>query len=178
MKLKNVFIYFLIAVVAGFVAVFTYSKIDRQDVEQMTYRERYPTWYTSLPQDFDTGRFDFTYAAERTVHGVVNVATTSMRQRTQRGRQDPFYDFFFGPQNREPQPVEGIGSGVIISELGHFLAVQPAGVDGNEVVQLAEVLPVLLYQQLIQCVRHGPSYCSMATSTPGVMVPEMLIFSM
>jgi serine protease Do len=126
MKLKNVLLQLMVAVIAGLVAVFVYARISQPVPDEMTYRERYPTWYASLPQDFDTDKFDFTYAAERTVHGVVNVATTSLRQRQQRGRQgqDPFYDFFFGPrgeQQREPESVQGIGSGVIISDDGYIV---------------------------------------------------------
>jgi serine protease Do len=38
-------------------------------------------------------------------------------------RQDPFFDFFFGPreQQRQPESVQGIGSGVIISEDGYIV---------------------------------------------------------
>jgi serine protease Do len=123
MKIKNVLIQLVVAIIAALIAVFVYSQISPTATGEVSYRERHPTWYTSLPADFDAGQFDFTYAAERTVHGVVNVATTSMRQRGQRGRQDPFFDFFFGPQERErqPEPVQGIGSGVIISEDGYIV---------------------------------------------------------
>jgi serine protease Do len=123
MKLKNVLFQLMLALIAGLVAVFVYARVSQPLPDEMTYRERYPTWYASLPQDFNTDKFDFTYAAERTVHGVVNVATTSIRQRQQRGRQDPFYDFFFGPreQQREPESVQGIGSGVIISDDGYIV---------------------------------------------------------
>lgn len=122
MKLKNVLLQLMLAVIAGLVAVFVYARVSQPVYDEMTYRERYPTWYASLPQDFDTDKFDFTYAAERTVHGVVNVATTSVRQSQQR-RQNPFDDFFFGPreQQREPESVQGIGSGVIISDDGYIV---------------------------------------------------------
>jgi serine protease Do len=137
MKLKNVLLQLMVAVIAGLVAVFVYARVSQPVPDEMTYRERYPTWYASLPQDFDTDKFDFTYAAERTVHGVVNVATTSMRQRAQRGRQDPFFEYFFGPQEREPRPVQGIGSGVIISSDGYI-------VTNNHVIEGATEIEITL----------------------------------
>ncbi len=120
MKLKNILIHFIVAVIAALIAVFAYSKIAKPITEVKTYREENPTWFTSLPDDFKTDQFDFTYAAERTVHGVVHVKTLSVRQAPQR-RQDPFYDFFFGPNQRQPEPVTGFGSGVILSEDGYIV---------------------------------------------------------
>jgi serine protease Do len=121
MKIKNILAHFVIAIIAGLVAVFAYANLAKPFAEEVIYREHRPTWFTSLPEDFDSEQFDFTYAAERTVHGVVHVTTTTVRQRQQ--RQDPFYDFFFGPRDRErqPEPIQGIGSGVIISEDGYIV---------------------------------------------------------
>ena len=122
MKIKNVLIQLIIAVISGLVAVFAYSKITGPATEVITYRDNYPTYFTSLPDDFEADKFDFTYAAEKTVHGVVHVTTTTMRQMRQ-GGQDPFFDFFFGPRNQErrPEPVTGFGSGVIVSEDGYIV---------------------------------------------------------
>jgi serine protease Do len=122
MKIKNVLIHLVIAVISGLVAVFAYSKITGPATEVNTYRDNYPTYFTSLPDDFEADKFDFTYAAEKTVHGVVHVTTTTMRQRRQ-GGQDPLFDFFFGPrsQERQPEPVTGFGSGVIVSEDGYIV---------------------------------------------------------
>ncbi len=126
MKLKSIIINFAIALIAAIIAVVAYARIAGPLTEVVTYREAQPTWFTSLPDDFEADMFDFTYAAEKTVHGVVHVKVTSMRrqQQFQQPRQDPFFDWFFGPRperEREPQPVTGFGSGVIISEDGYIV---------------------------------------------------------
>lgn len=94
---------------------------------------------------------DFINAAESTVNGVVSVKSFA----TPRGRQsqgydemfgDPFFDFFFGPQQRRQQPRQqetpkqqqvGLGSGVIISTDGLI-------VTNNHVIDGAERLEVTL----------------------------------
>ncbi len=67
---------------------------------------------------------DFTVAADLTVHAVVHVKTKAPRRQSQDFFSDPFFEYFFGPQQRrqqQPQEApmqEGSGSGVIISEDG------------------------------------------------------------
>ncbi|TVR74763.1 MAG: Do family serine endopeptidase [Marinilabiliales bacterium] len=124
MKIKSIIINIFIAVIAALVAVIAYAKIAGPVTEVITYREDRPTWFTNLPDDFEADKFDFTYAAEKTVHGVVHVKVTSMRRQPQfqQRRQDPLHEWFFGPrQEREPEPVTGFGSGVIISEDGYIV---------------------------------------------------------
>lgn len=117
MKIKNILVYFAVAIIAGLVAVFSYAQIFPSTVQEVTSRQQQSTFFASLPDDFEADKFDFTYAAEKTVHGVVHVTTISQRER----RSDPMYDFFFGPRERERQPVQGIGSGVIVSEDGYIV---------------------------------------------------------
>lgn len=133
MKIRNILVYFAVALIAGLVAVLAYTQIAPSAVQEVTYREQQPTWFASLPDDFEADKFDFTYAAEKTVHGVVHVTTISQRER----RSDPMYDFFFGPRERESQPVQGIGSGVIVSEDGYI-------VTNNHVIEGATSIDVTL----------------------------------
>jgi Do/DeqQ family serine protease len=96
---------------------------------------------------------DFTYAAERTVHGVVHVKTKSMRSQPEYSFGNPFYDFFFGPQQREPQPISGSGSGIIISKDGYILT-------NNHVVDKADNIEVVLNDRRTfdaKLVGHDPS---------------------
>jgi Do/DeqQ family serine protease len=102
---------------------------------------------------------DFTSAAESTVNGVVSVKSYAT-PRSQYSNyssnvpddffSDPFFEFFFGPQNRQKQqpqqqeqPKEqepkqmGLGSGVIISKDGYI-------VTNNHVIDGAERLEVTL----------------------------------
>jgi serine protease Do len=132
MKIKDILVYFVIAIVAGLVAVFAYSKSAPQVIHEVSYREKQPVWFASLPEDFKPDQLDFTYAAEKTIHGVVHV--TTLRQRE--ARRDPMREFFGFPQDA-PQQVEGIGSGVIVSEDGYI-------VTNNHVIEGASAIEVTL----------------------------------
>ena len=90
---------------------------------------------------------DFTAAAESTINGVVSIKSyaTPRQQQMQGGFSDPFFEFFFGPQQRQQpqqqskpkqQPM-GLGSGVIISDNGYIAT-------NNHVIDGAERLEVTL----------------------------------
>ncbi|MDE6450593.1 MAG: trypsin-like peptidase domain-containing protein, partial [Muribaculaceae bacterium] len=95
---------------------------------------------------------DFTNAAESTVNGVVsvksyNTVNNNTRQRIPQGFDDPFLEFFFGPQYRRQQPQaepqqpserqSGLGSGVILSDDGYI-------VTNNHVIDGASRLEITL----------------------------------
>jgi serine protease Do len=73
---------------------------------------------------------DFTIAAEKTIHGVVHIKTTSTG-----GEGYTIYDFFFKQQPQTPNV--GIGSGVIISPDGYI-------VTNNHVVDNSSEIEVVL----------------------------------
>lgn len=97
---------------------------------------------------------DFTRAAESTVEGVVSIKSYATASSRSRGTQnvpeemfaDPFFEFFFGPQQRpqqqrrqqqqQEQPL-GLGSGVIISPDGYIAT-------NNHVIEGADRLEVTL----------------------------------
>ena len=83
---------------------------------------------------------DFTYAAEKAVHGVVHIKATQNGGGNE-GQQyvDPFEYFFgFGGRSqRSPQPRVGAGSGVIISTDGYIIT-------NNHVIDGADELEVTL----------------------------------
>ncbi len=81
---------------------------------------------------------DFTYAAENAVDAVVYVEVT-VTSRTQNQAIDPFWEFFFGNGQMQPQTREqkGSGSGVIIREDGYI-------VTNNHVVANASKVQVTL----------------------------------
>lgn len=79
---------------------------------------------------------DFTLAAEKSVHAVVHIRTTS--EQINNLAYDPFADWFFGQQKRQQSFIQqGSGSGVIISEDGYI-------VTNNHVVAGADKIEVTL----------------------------------
>lgn len=92
-------------------------------------------WYAQLPFS-SPATTDFTKAAERSVNAVVHVKVKAYVQQNYSG--NPLYDFFFGntpPQH--PRPVEGSGSGVILSEDGYI-------VTNNHVINKSNEIEVIL----------------------------------
>ncbi len=80
---------------------------------------------------------DFTYAAERTIHGVVHVKTKAMVSQPGYSFGNPLYEFFFGPYEQKQRPVMGSGSGVIISNDGYIIT-------NNHVIDNADSIEVVL----------------------------------
>jgi len=79
---------------------------------------------------------DFTVAAENSVHAVVHIKSTSMKQVQMNGQNDIFEFFFGAPQRQiQAQPRVGFGSGVIVSADGYI-------VTNNHVIAEADEIEV------------------------------------
>ena len=133
MKAKQILFTLLIATAGGLIALFTYTKIFEKEPKIVTARVVTPVSYANLPGDLNDVNFDFTYAAEKTVHAVVHVTTEITREPI----RNPIYEFFYGDRYRDQEPVVGIGSGVIISEDGYI-------VTNNHVVENSEKISITL----------------------------------
>ena len=75
----------------------------------------------------------FRVAAHKAAAAVVSINTSRGTQRANQG--DPFFRFFFGEQNNEPQVA--LGSGVIVSPNGYILT-------NNHVVEESDTIEVIL----------------------------------
>ncbi len=84
--------------------------------------------------------FDFTRAAERSMHSVVHIKATEKKSSAQRNQysQDPFEFFFGNSPFFERQPRTGTGSGVIYSPDGYIIT-------NNHVVDFADEFVVTLH---------------------------------
>ena len=76
----------------------------------------------------------FRFAAQKSSVAVVSINTSKAARNTLRSR-DPWFNFFFGEQNSQPQV--GLGSGVIVSPSGYILT-------NNHVVEGADEIEVVL----------------------------------
>jgi Do/DeqQ family serine protease len=117
----------IVAVVTALLTVVIYSSVtsdgDRPGGTTISKRsfenDTNGIHFANLPADFQADKFNFTLAAENTVHAVVHVKTQFTRESQY---SNPFYEFFFGEQYQRPQrEVEGYGSGVIISADGYIV---------------------------------------------------------
>lgn len=117
MKRKQIFISILIAIVGGLVAIFAYSIFIGKNERIITATVNQPIGLTSFKPDSNRGSLDFTYAAEKTIHAVVNVKTEMVRETY----RNPILEFFYGDSYKDSEPVLGFGSGVIISPDGYIV---------------------------------------------------------
>lgn len=122
------------ALIGAGLAILAFATIFKPETKIVHVESKPAALYTSIPSTPETA-VDFTVAAEKAVHSVVHVKTKAMRENYS---YNPFYEFFFGEKGMgQPQPVEGFGSGVIISKDGYI-------VTNNHVIQDMDKIEVVL----------------------------------
>ena len=134
-KFGRISLTFLLVIAGALVAVWTYSTFFNNP-QVVTVKEEPAVRYANLPANSEQQLPDLTFAAEKSVHAVVHIATQSVRT-GQWSSGNPFIDEFFGLRNQQPQVRQGFGSGVILSEDGYI-------VTNNHVVEDAQKIRVIL----------------------------------
>ena len=137
MKAKYFFGGLSMALLGAVIALFVFTNfIDRPSVAEsndgsdsaISNIAAMHTSYQTQPE----APVDLTFAAEQTVHAVVNVHTMSV---VASQPDNPILQWFYGNQNNKPQKVSGVGSGVIVSPDGYIITC-------NHVVENAESVEV------------------------------------
>jgi Do/DeqQ family serine protease len=126
---------FLMVIAGAFIAVWAYSSFFAKQ-QVVTITEEQPIKYATYAADSDASLPDLTFAAEKSIHSVVHIATQSMRGGGW-SSGNPFFDEFFGLRQQQPQIARGYGSGVILTEDGYIAT-------NNHVIEEAQNIKVIL----------------------------------
>ncbi len=135
--MKRTFPYFLAALAGGILAMGGYDLFLRPSPPTAGGPSTVGAAIPARPVNMPTltpgaAPVDLVPAAEVSVNAVVHVTTETMVR-----YRDPFQDFFWGYRPSQPQPREGVGSGVIIAGDGYI-------VTNNHVVEGADKISVHL----------------------------------
>jgi len=129
--------FFLMAVLGGLISLGGYALLQRksqyvQGVPQQTI----PAQLTSLAA-MSAAYPDFTVPANNSIHAVVHIKTEYARKNNMYDNFFNFHEFFGESPYGQPSPLQGAGSGVIISPEGYI-------VTNNHVVQDATKVDIVL----------------------------------
>jgi Do/DeqQ family serine protease len=127
---------FIGAIGGAFALIANYYFLPQPTSNQISYNPySTPTQlasYNSLP---NSNGADFVLAAEKSINSVVHIKT--IVENNNNLSYDPFQDWFFGGRQRQPNQMQGSGSGVVISQDGYI-------VTNNHVVKGSSKIEIVL----------------------------------
>ena len=131
MKIKTFFGNIAIAILSSFITIIIYTnyfqdelsikpdlEFQKQNILDLL-EDSNQVNYQQLPITMNGKVFDFTDAAEKSIHAVVHV-TSKYNLENEDYYRNPIYELLFGDGNSK-QPGVSFGSGVIISEDGYIV---------------------------------------------------------
>ena len=111
---------FIGSIGGAFALIASYYFAPKQTANQINYNPySTPTQlasYSGLP---NSATPDFVNAAEKSLNSVVHIKT--IVEQNNNLAYDPFQDWFFGGRQRQPNQMQGSGSGVFISQDGYIV---------------------------------------------------------
>ena len=127
------------AVLGGMISLGGYALIQKSSFRpQGVPQQTTPVQLTGMPgAGLAITNPDFTIAANTTIHAVVHIKTEYARKNSMYDNFFSFRDFFGDSQYNNQGPLQGAGSGVIISADGYI-------VTNNHVVQDASKIEIVL----------------------------------
>lgn len=147
MKAKAFLGNIVIAVLSAFLAVIIYTNYFQEEFRQVPdlaeqkqnalrlLEDSNQVNYNKLPVNLNGNMYDFTEAADKSIHAVVHVTSTYNLESDYYSR-NPIYELLYG-NSYERKPSMSFGSGVIISEDGYI-------VTNNHVVDDSDEIQVVL----------------------------------
>lgn len=132
---KQIYLTFIFGLLGGLAALFIFTSF--YDSENQTQTDEKTTnsnaeFTKSSTVSYLTGELDFTEISKKAIDAVVHVKTTYYTD-----YDNPFYNYFYGGDGSELEPMEASGSGVIISSDGYI-------VTNNHVIEDATNLQVVM----------------------------------